>query len=87
MLTPGPWSVVSVLDGHLVTRVPFVPSTQTATLIGARAYCLSVSLEKKAFSDRPPARVAELHAIDLEAGRIAWKHSLGAVAPRRSPRP
>ncbi|MFO0878603.1 MAG: hypothetical protein U0840_14780 [Gemmataceae bacterium] len=84
VFTPGPWSVVSVLDGHLVARVPFLAGTQVATLIGSRAYLLSASVEKKAFGQKPPGRQVDLHALDLDAGGLVWKHHLGALGSEQS---
>jgi len=73
------WQVVSVLDGHLVARAPFVPGTQQATCVGQRAYCLAVAPARTSL-DAPPPRVLVLHAIDLEAGRPLWRRTLGTPA-------
>jgi hypothetical protein len=72
------WSVVSILDGHLVTRVPVVPGTQVATIVGSRAYCLTVAPAPGEL-DGSPRRALMLHALDLETGKAVWKRSLGAV--------
>src|SRR5206468_3152724 len=70
------WRVMSLLDGHLVARAPFVPGTQVATCIGQRAYCLAVAPARTPL-DGPPRRVLVLHAIDLEAGKPLWRRPLG----------
>jgi hypothetical protein len=79
-----PWAVVSVLDGHLVARVPFVPGTQGVTRLGDRAYCLTTAPAKTALGDGPPRRVHTLHAIDLADGKVAWTHRLGDQSGLRS---
>lgn len=79
-----PWAVVSVLDGHLVARVPFVPGTRAVTRLGDRAYCLTTAPAKAALGDGPPRRVHTLHAIDLGDGKTAWTHRLGDQSGQRS---
>ena len=77
-----PWSVVSSLDGHLIRRVPFVPGTKQATLLGSRAYCLVVAPARGSL-EGGPRRAQTLHAVDLEAGKIVWRRELGVSAQAR----
>ena len=77
-----PWSVVSSLDGHLIRRVPFVPGTKQATLIGSRAYCLAVAPARGSL-EGGPRRSQTLHAVDVETGKVAWRRELGVAAQVR----
>ena len=66
------WSVFAAIDGHLVARVPFVPGTRSATIIGDWAYCLSAG----AVRATPEGAIRGgrvLHAIDLRTGKVAWR--------------
>ncbi len=64
------WSVFSVLDGHLVARVPFLAGTQQATLIGDRAYILT-SAPLREQTGEFTRRVYTLIAVDLQSGKTA----------------
>jgi hypothetical protein len=80
---PSPWSVVSVLDGHLVARVPFLPGTLAATRLGDRAYCLTTAPAKAALGDAPARRVHTLHAINLADGAVVWRRALADQSGQR----
>lgn len=72
------WSVVSVFDGHLVARVPYVPGTHVATLIERRAYCLATVLARDPGAGTS-ARTRTLHALDLSTGKQLWQRPLGGA--------
>lgn len=76
-----PWQVVSILDGHLVRRVPYVPGTQVATIVANHAYCLGGAPVRTAL-DGPPRRIHVLHAVDVETGKVAWQRVLSGGATR-----
>lgn len=67
------WSVFSGVDGRLVARVPVLPGARQGLLLGRRAYCLTAR-------SRPVGRGAqarhELHAIDVQTGKVAWTRAL-----------
>jgi hypothetical protein len=81
--TPGPdapeggaryWSVFSGVDGRLVARVPVLPGTRQGLLLGRRAYCLTARSRPRPGG---PARARhELHAIDVQTGKVAWTCAL-----------
>jgi hypothetical protein len=68
------WSVFAAVDGHLVARVPFVPGTQRATIVGDRAYCLTGGGVRA--TEAGPSRSGRvLHAIDLTTGKVVWRRA------------
>jgi hypothetical protein len=73
------WKIWSVLDGHLVARLPFVPGTQQATLIGERAYCL-VTAPQRGVPGAVTRRSYTLYAIDVGTGKTLWQRSLSSKA-------
>jgi hypothetical protein len=73
------WAVYSGLDGHLVARVPFLPGTQEATLIGDRAYFLTAALVRGSGAV-PTRRSSALHAVDVESGKTLWDRPLSSKA-------
>jgi hypothetical protein len=66
------WSVFAAVDGHLVARVPFVPGTHSATIIGDHAYCLTGGAVR-ATAEGAARSGRVLHAIDLTTGKIIWR--------------
>ncbi|MFM7150648.1 MAG: hypothetical protein ACKO23_12470 [Gemmataceae bacterium] len=75
--SPRPWSVVSILDGHEVARVPMVPGIRQATTIGNRAFGLSVAPAPDAFAGPSPRKIVQLTAINLDTQKIIWQRPLG----------
>jgi hypothetical protein len=73
------WTIWSVLDGHLVARLPFLPGTQQATLIGDRAYCL-VTAARKGESGTALRRGYNVCAIDVGTGKTLWQRTLSSKA-------
>jgi hypothetical protein len=74
------WSVFAAVDGQLVARVPFVPGTLAATVIGERAYCLTGGGVRT--SQSGTARSGRvLHAIDLTTGKVVWRRPGLTPAP------
>jgi hypothetical protein len=73
----GHWSVHAATDGHLVARVPCIPGTRSATILGDRAYCLTAG-GARATSSGAVRRPGVLHAIDLTTGKVVWKRALVA---------
>jgi hypothetical protein len=69
------WAVYSALDGHLVARVPYLPGTQEATLIGDRAYLLTGTLPRHS-RHLSTQRIRLLHAVDVESGKTLWQRPL-----------
>ena len=68
--------------GVVVRRVPFVPGTKQATLIGSRAYCMATAPARGSL-ELGPRRAQTLHAIDLESGKVVWQRPLGVPAQAR----
>jgi hypothetical protein len=77
---PYHWLVYSVLDGHLVARVPFVPGTQEVLLLGERAYCLAAAPLRSESLELPTRRAYTLYAIDTENGKVLWKRTARITA-------
>lgn len=75
-LPAGWWTVFSGVDGSEVARVPWVPGTTSATLVGRRAYQLAISGRRLTGEGRPVARHT-LHAFDLDTGKRVWSCALG----------
>jgi hypothetical protein len=73
------WAVYSALDGHLVARVPFLPGTQQATLIGDRAYCLTSAPLRDAGGEFT-RRIFTLSAVDVTTGKTRWQRTLSSKA-------
>jgi hypothetical protein len=73
------WTIWSVLDGHLVARVPFLPGTQQATLMGERAYCL-VAAPLRGEAGNLTRRGYTLYAIDVGSGKTLWQRTLSNKA-------
>jgi hypothetical protein len=73
------WTIYSVLDGHLVARLPFVPGTQQATLIGERAYCL-VAAPQRGASPTTIRRAYTLYALEVGSGKTVWQRPLSSKA-------
>jgi hypothetical protein len=73
------WTIYSVLDGHLVAHLPFVPGTQQATLIGERAYCL-VAAPQRGELVNVVRRKYTLYAIDVTSGKVVWERALSSKA-------
>jgi hypothetical protein len=71
------WRVCSIQDGQLVARVPFVPGTQQATLVGDRAYCLAAAPSRTARAGGP-RRTYTLYVLDVETGRLLWTRVLAS---------
>jgi hypothetical protein len=72
------WSVFAAVDGHLVARVPFLPGTHAATIIGDWAYCLTGG-GVRAIGEAASRSGRVLHAINLTTGKVVWRH--GGIAP------
>jgi hypothetical protein len=73
------WTIWSVLDGHLVARVPFLPGTQQATLRGERAYCL-VAAPLRGEAGTLTRRSYTLYARDVGSGKTLWQRTLSSKA-------
>jgi hypothetical protein len=71
------WTIWSVLDGHLVARLPFMAGTQQATLIGERAYCL-ITAPRMGGAGNPIRRDYALCAIDVSSGKVHWRRVLSS---------
>jgi hypothetical protein len=68
------WSVFSGVDGRAVARVPVLPGTRQGLLLGGRAYCLTARSRPVPGGGARPRH--ELHAIDVETGKVAWTRAL-----------
>ena len=58
-----------------MARVTQVPGATSATIVGKRAYCLTVAAVK-AGRDEPVRKSRALVAVDLDSGKVLWKRPL-----------
>lgn len=81
--TGSAWQVHSALDGQRVARVPFVPGTVQATVLGSRAFGLATR-SARVLVEGKAGRRHELYAVDLESGKTLWRKAVreNAVSPR-----
>jgi hypothetical protein len=69
------WSVFSLEKSQIVARVPHVPGTQSAILLGERAYFL-VAGPVLGRIDQGGARACSIHAIDVKTGKGSWERPI-----------
>jgi hypothetical protein len=55
--------------------VPGTCGTTAATLVGRRAYCLTVSAVKVG-RDEPVRKTRALVAVDVDSGKVLWKRAV-----------
>jgi hypothetical protein len=69
------WWVFDLATGKEVAKLPYQPGTESATVLGPRAYYVVIG----ARGPRDRSQPRTLHALDLKSGKVIWEHK---VEPR-----